>query len=246
MKLLLLGGTSDAIKLCQQFLREGYDVIYSIKGLVRQPQLSCEIHSGGFGGVKGLNHYLQQKSIDCLIDATHPYAVNISHNASLAAQQSKTPCFHYVRPSWQKHSDDIWIGYQSSQQLITLLSSNDYGLSRPFFTIGQLPAELLATKNTQHHYTIRTAIAQKRVLDKVTWIKNIGPFTLEKEQQLFKAYAIDALVSKNSGGVSVAAKIQVAREMKIPVFMLQRPELKTGYPIFDHQDKLLKAVLENL
>ena len=246
MKLLLLGGTSDAIELCQQFLQEGYDVIYSIKGLVRQPKLSCEVHTGGFGGVKGLSHYLQQKSIDYLIDATHPYAVKISRNASLAAQQINILCFHYARPPWQKHPDDIWIGYQSNQQLITLLSSDDYGLSRPFFTVGQLPAEFLATKNTQHHYTIRTAIAQKRVRDKVTWVKSIGPFTLENERLLFKAYAIDALVSKNSGGVSVAAKIQVAREMKIPVFMLQRPELKTDYPIFNHQDKLLKAILGNL
>ncbi|RTZ67150.1 MAG: cobalt-precorrin-6A reductase, partial [Aquificaceae bacterium] len=46
MKLLLLGGTSDAIKLCQLLLQEGYDVIYSIKGLVRQPSLPCEIHCG--------------------------------------------------------------------------------------------------------------------------------------------------------------------------------------------------------
>ncbi len=240
MKLLLLGGTSDAIQLCQQFLQQGYDVIYSIKGLVRQPQLSCEVHSGGFGGVKGLTHYLQQKSIHYLLDATHPYASNISRNARLAAQQSNIPCFHYVRPPWKKHPDDLWVDYQSNQQLISLLSSDDYNVSRPFFTIGQLSAEFLSAKNTQHDYTIRTAIAKTQVLDNVKWIKSIGPFSLENERQIFKDYAVDALVSKNSGGLSVAPKIQVARENKLPVFLLKRPELATCYPIFNHPTDLLR------
>ena len=241
MSLLLLGGTSDAIRLCQQLLREGYDVIYSIKGLVRQPPLSCKIHHGGFGGAKGLSHYIEQTSIACIIDATHPYAVNISHNASLAAQQCNISCFHYIRSPWQKHVDDLWIHYQSTQQLTTLLSFDD-AVSRPFFTIGQLSSAFLATKNAQHHYTVRTAIDKAQRRDKVTWIKSIGPFTVKNERLLFEAYAIDALVSKNSGGESVAAKIQVARERKIPVFMLQRPELKTPYLVLSHLSDVLKVV----
>ena len=242
MKLLLLGGTSDAIKLCQLLLQEGYDVIYSIKGLVRQPSLSCEIRCGGFGGVEGLAQYLQQKSIDGLIDATHPYAMNMSNNARLAAQHYNIPCYHYLRPPWKKQPDDRWVNYQSSQQLTSLLSADAYKVVRPFFTIGQLSATFLAAKNPQHHYIVRTAISQKSVLNKVTWIESIGPFSLENERQLFKHYAVDALVSKNSGGVSVAAKIQIAREMQIPVFILQRPVLKTGYPVFNHLDELLKAL----
>jgi len=243
VKLLVLGGTSDAIALCQQLLFE-HDVIYSIKGLVRQPQLACEIHSGGFGGVKGLVEYLQAKSIDCLVDATHPYAINISHHANLAAQQSNTPCFHYLRPAWQAHADDHWIDFTIHDQLHRLLSSFDNTLLRPFFSIGQLSSEFLAKKSHRQHYIVRTAISHNQHLDKVTWIKSIGPFSLQAERQLFKDHAIDVLVSKNSGGNSVAAKIQVAREMKIPVFIQQRPMLQTRFSVFNTLPDLINAIGE--
>jgi precorrin-6A/cobalt-precorrin-6A reductase len=42
---------------------------------------------------------------------------------------------------------------------------------------------------------------------------------------LFDRYAIDALVTKNSGGSATGAKLTVAQERGLPVFVLQRPSL---------------------
>jgi precorrin-6A/cobalt-precorrin-6A reductase len=52
-----------------------------------------------------------------------------------------------------------------------------------------------------------------------------GPFTLEDERQLLLEYQIDTIVSKNSGGGATYAKIVAARELGIPVVMVQRPPI---------------------
>jgi precorrin-6A/cobalt-precorrin-6A reductase len=52
-----------------------------------------------------------------------------------------------------------------------------------------------------------------------------GPFTLEDERKLLLEDKIDTIVSKNSGGGATYAKIAAARELGIPVVMVQRPPI---------------------
>ena len=242
MKLLILGGTSDAITLCKLALAQ-YEVIYSVKGHVRAPQLPCEIHSGGFGGVEGLIEFLQQQHIDCLLDATHPYAVNMSHHAQLAAKHCSLPCFHYLRPAWQPQKNDRWIFFQEMAQLTPMLDQNEKNSARLLFTIGLLSPEFISQKNPQQHYIVRSAIATNtKQTNTMRWIESIGPFTLEDERKLFKRHQIEALISKNSGGKSVEAKIQVARERNLPVYMLERPVFQSEYPIFYSITDMLLAL----
>lgn len=241
MKLLLLGGTSDAIKLCQLMLLT-HEVIYSIKGHVRHPKLNCQIHSGGFGGVQGLIFFLQQQQIDYMLDVTHPYAVKISHHAQLAAKHCDMGCFHYIRPAWQQQLNDHWIFFNTMGHLTQLLGESDNTALRIFFTIGQLASVVIENKQPHQHYIIRSAVDMPVNLNnKVIWMQSIGPFTLEGERELFNDYQIDTLVSKNSGGDSICAKIQIAREMSLPVYILQRPDFHSYYPVFSSTDKLLTA-----
>jgi precorrin-6A/cobalt-precorrin-6A reductase len=245
MKVLILGGTSDAIKLCKQALVR-YEVIYSIKGHVRQPQLNCQIHSGGFGGTQGMVAFLQQQQIDYILDATHPYAVTISNHAKLAAKYCAIPCLHYIRPAWQQQENDRWIFFNNMAQLTSLIASNENNKARLFFTIGQLTDEFIANKSPQQRYIVRSALASSiSQTNNIHRIKSIGPFALEDERKLFDDYQIDALISKNSGGESVAAKIRVARERNLPVYMLERPEFQSEYAIFHSISEMLLAVAKH-
>jgi precorrin-6A/cobalt-precorrin-6A reductase len=69
-----------------------------------------------------------------------------------------------------------------------------------------------------------------------------GPFTAEGERGLFLAHAIDVLVSKNSGGRATEAKLDIARELGLPVLMLRRPALPAVDREFHSADALLNAV----
>jgi len=53
--------------------------------------LAGQVRTGGFGGAQGLADYMTQAGIDMLIDATHPFAAQISANAAQACTQTNTP-----------------------------------------------------------------------------------------------------------------------------------------------------------
>ena len=52
-----------------------------------------------------------------------------------------------------------------------------------------------------------------------------GPFQLEDELALLQQHAIACVVSKNAGGTDTYAKLEAARQLQIPVIMVDRPLL---------------------
>ena len=226
MKILLLGGTGDAVSLARDLLAAEHDVIYSLAGLVRQATLACEVISGGFSGtsgrsgVDGLGDFLTTRQIDLLIDATHPYATRISANAARAAQRSGLPCWRYLRPAWPAELTRDCTRFTELADLLPLLAA----LSRPLFTTGRGILESASSRPDHQHWIVRTALPQQ-VPRGITVIAATGPFSLDAERALLQKHQIDALVTKDSGGSDVIAKLHAANERDIPVFMQQRPVL---------------------
>jgi len=50
-----------------------------------------------------------------------------------------------------------------------------------------------------------------------------GPFTADAERALLREHRIEVVVTRNSGGAMTAAKLVAARELGIPVVLLDRP-----------------------
>ena len=50
-----------------------------------------------------------------------------------------------------------------------------------------------------------------------------GPFALDAEVALMRDEGIEVLVTKNSGGAATDAKLAAARELGLPVIMIDRP-----------------------
>jgi len=63
---------------------------------------------GGFGGVDGLARFLGDHAVDAVIDATHPYADQISTNALGACERTGVPLVSIARPAWQAEAGDCW------------------------------------------------------------------------------------------------------------------------------------------
>jgi precorrin-6A/cobalt-precorrin-6A reductase len=79
---LILGGTSDASQLAAEIARAGFDAVYSYGGRTRAPaEQPLPTRIGGFGGVSGLADYMRREGITHVIDATHPFAAEMSRNA---------------------------------------------------------------------------------------------------------------------------------------------------------------------
>src|SRR5580700_7732000 len=106
-RLLILGGTGEAVALARAVLARFGDqiaVTTALAGRTSRPgPIPGEVRIGGFGGAAGLAEYLAAQRIDRLIDATHPFAAEISRAARLACDQMGVPRLLLVRPTWRRH-----------------------------------------------------------------------------------------------------------------------------------------------
>jgi precorrin-6A/cobalt-precorrin-6A reductase len=238
-RILLLGGTTEALHLAR---RLGPESIYSLAGLGRVPDdLPCEVRVGGFGGAEGLAAFIREQGIELLLDLTHPYAAQISANAAQAAALSGVACWALRRPGWQAGEGDDWREVDDWNGLVAAL----HNFSRPFFTLGREPLEHLHEIPPHQYWTVRCLTAQEAV-PRAEIIGARGPFALDEERALFARLGTDVLISKNSGSQSTEPKLQVARELGLPVLLLRRPELPAVDREFLQPDALWEALERRL
>ncbi|MDB6141101.1 MAG: cobK [Pseudomonas sp.] len=234
-RLLLLGGVTEALAIAR---RLGLQHVYSLAGVGRVPtDLTCQVRVGGYGGAEGLAQYIRDESIDLLLDATHPYAAQISHNAVNAARLSNIPCWALRRPAWVAQPEDDWREVCDWAELITALAP----FKRPLFTLGREPLEHLHEIPTHQFWTLR-ALDQYPGNPRCEVIGARGPFLLGDEHELFARREIDVLISKNSGSSATEPKLEVARERGLPVLVLKRPVLPEVDREFVGVEPLLEAL----
>jgi precorrin-6A/cobalt-precorrin-6A reductase len=225
-RLLILGGTGDAARLIIQAAQvPGVDVIASLAGRTPQPNLpTVPFRLGGFGGVAGLTTYLQAGGIDLLIDATHPFAAQISWNAATAADAVGIPRLRLDRPPWDQEVADRWLevpDYKAAAACLPNLAQ------RVFLTIGR--QELAAFAEVKAvWFLMRMITTPEGPVPEGELLLRQGPFTVADEIALMQAHRIGAIVSKNSGGAATYAKILAARELGLPVVMIPRSAMPPG------------------
>jgi Precorrin-6x reductase CbiJ/CobK/CobB/CobQ-like glutamine amidotransferase domain len=92
------------------------------------------VRVGGFGGAAELASWIRSNGIRLLIDATHPFAVNISRNAAAAAASSHVPLLALRRTAWDPREGDRWHEAASLQDAALMLP--ELG-RRHFLTVGR-------------------------------------------------------------------------------------------------------------
>jgi precorrin-6A/cobalt-precorrin-6A reductase len=225
-RVLLLGGTGDALAIARALPATH---VYSLAGLGRVPgDLACTVRVGGFGGIDGLVRYLRDEHITLVVDATHPYAAQMSRHAFDACALADVPLWAVRRPAWQPQAGDDWREASDWREIVECIAP----FHRPLFTLGREALAHLHDIPASQHWTIRCLDAHPGNA-RASIVDARGPFDLAGERALFDAARIDVVVSKNSGGRATEAKLAVARERGIAVVMLTRPALADADRIFD-------------
>ncbi|MBR0971159.1 MULTISPECIES: cobalt-precorrin-6A reductase [Bradyrhizobium] len=220
---LILGGTSDASLLAVEIARARIDAVYSYGGRTRAPaDQPLPTRIGGFGGVRGLTDYIRAEAITHVIDATHPFAAEMSRNAIEACAETGTPLIALERAPWAQASGDNWIEVPDVNAAVVALPERPANV---FLAIGRQHIAPFATR-PQHAYTLRFVDPPEAPLPfPADVIVSRGPFTLDAELEMLPARGIAWIVARNSGGDGARAKIDAARMLSLPVIMISRPEL---------------------
>ena len=221
MRVLILGGTTEAAALARALV--DFEVITSLAGRTRAPAAPPgRMRVGGFGGAQGLADYLEAESIDALIDATHPFAAQISTNAAEAVRLRPTPRLMLVRSEWMPQPGDRWTRVPDVAAAADAVPPG----ARAFLAIGRQELAPFAAR-ADAWFLIRSVETPDGPLPPHhAVITARGPFRGEDEAALLDAHRIDMLVCKNSGGDD--AKLAAARRLGIPVVLVERPALPDG------------------
>ena len=211
-RILILGGTSNAVELAGLLVSAGYDVVTSLAGVTTKPVVPPgRLRRGGFGGAEGLRRYVAEAGIAVVVDATHPFAAQISRHAA----EVQVPVLRLERPAWAVEANWTLVG--SADEAVAALPSG----ARALVTIGR--------KEVQAFFARSDISGVARMIEPVAapadWnvLLERPPFTVAAERALMERHGISHLVSKNAGGAQTFAKIVAAREKYLPVIMVERP-----------------------
>lgn len=229
-RLLILGGTTEGRALAEAVeaeLGERYETITALAGATRAPADTAGARRiGGFGGAEGLAEYLREQAIDCLIDATHPFATRISAHAREACDSIGTARLVLCRPPWPRVAGDDWIEVADMAAARRAVAARG---GRVFLTTGVKDlADFSGLPDC--HFLVRLVETPQSPLPLASCELAVarGPFGEAEEIALMRDCGIELLVSKASGGDATYAKIAAARHLGLPVVMVRRPPVETG------------------
>ncbi len=202
----------------------GLEAVYSLAGRTNTPaRAALPTRIGGFGGVAGLAEWLAENRITHVIDATHPFAAQMSRNAIDACAATDLPLVALQRPEWQPEPGDRWTRLPDIAAAVAHLPETP---ARVFLAIGRQTLAPFAAR-PEHHYLLRLVDPPEGPLPlpQAEVVVDRGPFTVAGDTALLQRFRADLIVAKNAGGRGASAKIAAARGLGLPILMIDRPAL---------------------
>ncbi|MEZ5797554.1 MAG: cobalt-precorrin-6A reductase [Paracoccaceae bacterium] len=224
LRVLVLGGTTEASLLARALAGAGVDAVFSYAGRTEAPVAQpLPTRVGGFGGVAGLAGYLRTGGFTHLVDATHPFAAGISRNAVAAGAEAGVPLIALQRPAWTAAPGDRWTCVADTEAAVAALPEAP---ARVFLATGKRGLLPFAAR-PQHHYLLRLVDPPEGPLPlpRTTAVIARGPFDVAGDTALMRDHGITHVVAKNAGGAGAEAKLIAARALCLPVILIDRPAL---------------------
>ncbi len=218
-RILLLAGTGDARRIANDL--SDLPLIASLSGATASPEdYPCPLRTGGFGGAEAMAGWLRGNDITAIIDATHPFAAQISANAVTAAEATDTPITRIHRPPWDKAPNETWIEVPNIDAAAKALPRG----ARAFLATGRGSQDAFIARN-DIWCALRLIDPPKAIYPgNGEYIVSRPPFDEASERALFKLLAITHLVVKNAGGAAARTKLTAAGSLNIPIIIVSRPD----------------------
>jgi len=237
-KVWLIGGTSDSVNIAKSLITAEINLVITVATsniLLTYPD-GLRVQEGRMNQ-RQMEAFCQSQNVKTVIDASHPYAVEVSQGAILTSSQLKIPYLRYERVNYQS------LTKSKSSSLITELDSFETLLAnsylqnqRVLLTVG---CKILPLFKTWHHQATLFA----RVLPKINSLNTAmeagfsgdrlvairPPIDIDLEKALWRKWNISLAITKASGKAGGEdIKRQVAVNLKIPLIVIARP--KVFYP----------------
>ncbi|MDO5534819.1 MAG: cobalt-precorrin-6A reductase [Propionibacteriaceae bacterium] len=242
MNVLVLAGTGDGHSVAQAVRATGRVVIESVAGRTAAARRSAGdgVRVGGFGGADGLAQWLREHAIGAVVDATHPFARQMTTNAVEACARVGVPLARWVRPSWLRRPESLgWLCVPDHAAAVRAAA----GHGRVLLTVGR---QELAAYRALPDVIARVTEPAAGWVTPPGWELLIarGPFDRVSERDLMAERGVRVLVTKDSGGATTEAKLDAAAALGVQVVMITRPPDPEGIPRFSDHEAIARWIAE--
>ena len=241
MKILLFGGTTEGRTLAQWLLDRTITTTICVAteyGGELLPQ-GCDGHVGRLT-IQEMKTLMAQGYTQ-VIDATHPYAVNVTENIKTAAQEVDIPLWRLIRDTGCDMGDWHWAS--DIESAVKLLGTWDGNI---LLTTGSKDLDQFTDETIKHRCFPRVLPVMsslERCLSLGFSPSHIicmqGPFSVALNEALMAQFEITTLVTKASGTTGgFFEKVQATKNTGCRLVVVGRPTHETGLTLVDVLDKL--------
>ena len=231
--ILLLGGTSETAPLALALAEAGHKVLVSTATDIR-------LNTGEHPAVRrrsgrldepGLAALLRSEEVAVIVDATHPYAVDVRGTARRVAAQLQLRYLAFIRPSGLQGDEDVIhaLSHDKAAHLAfglgrpVLLTTGSRNLA-PYAHAARLAGQPLVARVLDDPDSL--AASRRAGLDERAVVSGRGPFSVAQNRELIRRFGIGVLVTKDSGAPGgLAAKLEAAAQERCQVVVVDRPNL---------------------
>lgn len=236
-RLLIFGGTSEGVRLCEALPRLGYAVTVCVAteyGAQMLEGLPVEVRTGRLTAPE-MASMMVQGGYDRVIDATHPYAVEVSANLRSAAEEAGLPLERLLRPEGEEAEGAIIVPtpQAAAERLRTLpggvlLTTGSKDLA--CYTCLPDYRERIWVRILASEASLHTALSLGYPAKHL--IAMHGPFSAELNAAMLRQFEIRTLVTKRSGQAGgFPEKAAAAQETGVTLLVIDRPEQEQGYTL---------------
>ena len=252
----VIAGTEDGRELTGFLLNNGFEVTASVVSSYGKALL--ERYKGVRINEKKLDEnelvgLLLNDCVEVLVDASHPYAVNISKNAMMACHKANVPYIRYERESIPLTYDKI---FHVESYEAAAIKSAELG-KNIFLTTGSRNLKIFVESPALKECNLIARIlptaevlaeCEKLGFNPKSIVAMQGPFSTELNIELFKHYQANVIVSKESGQIGgIDTKLTAAEKLNLPVVLIDRPAIHYDNVVADFDDvlNLCKTSIKN-
>ena len=248
--ILVLGGTSDSLEICDRINKyKNLPYILSVttsygEDLARK--YAKNVITGKLAKEDMIN-FIEQNNINKIIDATHPYAIEVSKNAIQCATELNIDYIRYERKSLidsinyenkyivNSIEDACKIAREKGRNIFIGTGSKNLPQIVDFIPDRNLIVRVLPSSDV-------ILSCENLGLNADNIIAMKGPFNQSINEEFYKHYDIDIVITKESGTAGgFLEKVNACEALKIPVVIIARE--KINYPIvvndIDELEKLI-------
>lgn len=246
--IFVAAGTQDGRELAGFLLEQGFQVTASVvsrygEQLLRQYP-GIQVNDRPLDA-DGLADYMGRQGVRVFVDASHPYAQQVSQNAMAACRRLSVPYLRYEREATPISYEKAYCvpDYEAAAKKASELGR------QVFLTTGSRNLQIFANSPALKDcvLTVRVlptadvlAMCEELGFSPKQIIAMQGPFSQALNEAMFEQYGAEVIVSKNSGQIGGAdTKFAAAEAMGLPIVLIDRPKLN-----YEHLAQSFEEVLE--